>query len=103
MSKMARQAKIQSLVIKHLKTHGELDLLLPDGITLEIGITYEDKHGNLIKSDDYCYVNAFKDDRKILLDSYEMGLLFSENSGKIVLEDQYEDDLGNLIHSVDIV
>ncbi len=103
MAATARQAKIQGLVIRHLMDHGTLDLKLPDGITLEIGIMCEDKKGNLVKSDDYCYVSAIKDDKKILLDSYELGLSFSDEEDRIVLEDEDHDEYGRLIHCVEVV
>lgn len=53
-----RESKIQELVIKHLLSNGELQILLPDGLTLDIGITQEGKDGGLHKVKDYCWVIA---------------------------------------------
>lgn len=37
--------KIQQLLTTHLLACGEIDLLLPDGVTLEIAIVKNGKHG----------------------------------------------------------
>ena len=37
--------KIQSGIIEHLLKHGQVSLLLPDGMELEIGITQEEQDG----------------------------------------------------------
>jgi hypothetical protein len=100
---MTKQAKIQSLIIKHLKDHGTLDLLLPDGIMLEIGITQLNKKGDLVKSDDYCYVSASREDKKTLLDSYNLGLSFGDDEDAIVFEEKGHDEYGQPIRRVDVI
>jgi hypothetical protein len=100
---MNKQAKIQSLIIKHLLDHGTLDILLPDGIVLEIGITHENKNGDRVKSDDYCYVVASRDNKKTLLDSYNLGLSFTDEDDTIVFEDKGLDEKGIPIRRVDVI
>ena len=52
--------KIQALLINHLLKHGHIQLRLPDGVLLEIGITEENENGKIQKSDEYCWVIAKK-------------------------------------------
>ncbi len=98
-----KQSKIQSLIIKHLQEHGTLDILLPDGIVLEVGITCLDKHGDFVKSDDYCYVVAQRDDRRTLLDSYNLGISFEDTTNMFVFEEKVEDEWGRPFRRVDVV
>ena len=51
--------KIQSLLINHLLKHGHIQLKLPDNVVLEIGITEEDRHGNIKKSNEYSVYGKF--------------------------------------------
>jgi hypothetical protein len=98
-----KQAKIQELIVKHLKDHGTLDIILPDGIVLEIGCTQTDKKGNIVHADDYCYVVAAREDKKTLLDSYNIGLSFSETGDTIVFEEAGLDDYGSPVRRVDVI
>lgn len=98
-----KQAKIQQLVISHLKDHGTLDIVLPDGIILEIGITQTNKRGEHIKSDDYCYVMAQRDDKKTMLDSYNLGISFGEEDDNIVFEESGWDEHGTPIRRLDVI
>jgi hypothetical protein len=95
--------KLQSLLIRQLLTKGTIQLLLPDGVTLEIGITQEDQFGETCKTDGYCYVVAKRDGRSIMLDSYNLGLQYGDEENTIVYEDEAVSDDGQLFHSLDIV
>lgn len=70
---------LQHLLIKDLLKDGSVQLLLPDGITLEIGIVQDDKMGKKQKTDDYCYVVVKRDGKSIVLDSYTLGMSFQED------------------------
>lgn len=96
--------KIQHLITKHLLENGDITLLLPDGITLEVGITKDTKHGTEI-SNDYCCVKASRDGRATLLDTYNVALEFAHYDEKdaIVYEDSVLDEKGRLIKRVDVV
>lgn len=100
---MSKQAKIQSLIVKHLLDFGTLDILLPDGIVLEIGIVQEDKNGKCRKMDDYCYVAAQREGRKTLLDSFNLGLSYPDSDDAIVFNEQVIDDHGSQIRRVDVI
>lgn len=74
---MSKRNKIQQLLITYLRQFGSIDLSLPDGVKLSIGITQEGKHGTFC-SDDYCWVTATRDDRATSLDSYNLGMSFAK-------------------------
>lgn len=95
--------KIQTLLIKHLLRYGQISLLLPDGMTLEIGVTQEDDGGNLVIQDDYCWVIAAHQDRSVCLDPYNMGLKFSDDEKVLVLEDKFTDKDGIPVRRLDVV
>lgn len=99
---MSKQKKIQSLIIAHLLKQGHLELLLPDGMILEVGVVAEDKHGNLEKRDNYCWVIASQRDRTISMDSYNLGLRYSDNDN-FIFEDSVLDENGRCIKTLDVV
>ena len=100
----AKALKLQYLIINQLKEHGQVSILLPDGITIEIGITQEDRNGDLKKVDDYCYVvTSSKDGRQAMLDSFNLGLQFQDEEDKIICEDRLLDDDGTLVRTLDVV
>lgn len=94
--------KLQYLLITHLLDHGSVELLLPDGMTVEIGIMQE-TNGGTVKSDDYCYVVASKDCKAALIDSYNLGLKFEKEDDTILYEDEILDEDGRVISRFDVV
>ena len=79
---------IQSLLIKHLMKKGQIELLLPDGVKLEIGVMQLDKEGDLVNCiENYCYVVANREDKKLLLDSYNVGLQFTDTKDTMLFDD----------------
>jgi hypothetical protein len=101
--KSAKSRKLQYLLITELLDKGSVELLLPDGITLEIGIVQEDQMGNLSKTDDYCYVVATRSGKSTLLDSYNLGLQYEPEKDTIVFEDEIIEPDGKLVKTLDIV
>ena len=95
--------KLQYLLISELLKNGSVELILPDGIVLEVGITQEDKMGDLKKVDNYCYVVASREGKSTILDSYNLGLQFGAEDNTIICEDEDLDDNGFLIRSLDVV
>jgi hypothetical protein len=96
--------KIQSMLIDHLLQHGYIELLLPDGITLEIGTIQEDDFGDLVQQDNYSWVIATRDDNSsVSIDSYNMGLRFNNDNSKIVFEDCFIDQEGESVQRLDVV
>lgn len=101
---MSSKGKIQHLLIDYLLKHGQIELLLPDGVVLEIGLTQEDESGGFIVKDDYCWIIATHKDRSAAIDPYNLGIRFSGPEGKnLVLEDKFIDQDGTEVTRVDVV
>ena len=96
-------SKLQYLLIKQLLKEGSIELILPDGVRLEIGITQEDQFGDLHKTENYCYVVASRDDKSVMLDSFNLGLQYAPEKDTIICEDELLDDDGRLLHLLDVV
>ncbi len=99
----SKTLKLQYLLIQQLLKDGTVELLLPDGITLEIGIMQEDKYGEKKKADDYCYVTAKRNDKSTHLDAYNLGLQCKDQEDIIVFDDKECDKDGTLVRVVEIV
>jgi len=95
--------KIQALLINHLLKHGHIQLQLPDNVTLEIGITEENEKGKIEKSGDYCWVIAKKEDRAAVIDSYNLGIRFENETKMILLDETFVDSEGKEIRAVNVV
>lgn len=100
---MTRKDKIQCLLISHLLEEGQIELTLPDGLVLELGISKENKHGELHIKDNYAWVIASQKDRIISMDSYNLGLRFADTDNKIVLEDESVDENGQPLKILSVV
>lgn len=99
----AKARKLQYLLITELLDKGSVELRLPDGITLEIGILQENAFGEVSKADDYCYVVATRAGKTVLLDTYNLGLQYEPEKDTIVYEDEFLDDNGTVIKTLDVV
>lgn len=99
----AKARKLQCLLIKELLENGSVELILPDGITLEVGILQKDKFGNVSKADGYCYVVATRAGKTTLLDSYNLGVQYEPESDTIIFEDEITDDNGKVVKTLDVI
>lgn len=99
----AKAKKIQYLLITQLLEHGSVQLILPDGVKLDIGILQEDQFGNVKKTDGYCYVVASREGKTAMIDSYNLGLQFEAADDTILCEDEMLDKDGKLIRTLDVV
>jgi len=73
--------RIQYLLNEYLERHGSIDLLLPDGVGVEIGITQEDAAGSRKYGDYCCVVTKREDDeRSAIFDRYAMSLEFGDGN-----------------------
>jgi len=97
---MTRKDKIQYLIIEYLMKYGELDIRLPDGILLEIGMLQEGKRGTYIKKD-YCSVTTTQKDQSVFLNSYNLGLKFIGN--KCIILDENKNEDGDISKMVNVV
>lgn len=96
-------SRLQALLITYLSKHGSIKLLLPDGITLELGINQLDDKGELKKVENYCWVIVNREDKMAVLDSYNLGIRFMDNKQNLMLEDEFIAPNGEKIRRVDIV
>jgi len=97
---MSKINKLQYLLITSLLQDGEVELILPNGIELRVGITQEGKRGKE-KTEDYCWVTATQKNRTVILDSYNLGLEFPDD--RLVCENGYIDDFGQSMVGLDVV
>lgn len=95
--------KVQGVLISHLLKHGSIELLLPDEIVLEIGITQENENGELIPKDDYCWLIATRKNRTACLDSFNCGVSYVDEKNIFVFEDKYTNLEGQAIKRLDVV
>jgi hypothetical protein len=95
--------KLQGQIINHLLKHGSLKVLLPDGVTVEMGLNQLDDEGELRKAQGYSWVIASKEDRMASLDSYNLGLRFADHQSTILYEDQYVTEDGEAVRRVDVI
>jgi hypothetical protein len=94
--------KLQALLINHLQKHGSVKLILPDGVTLEIGVNQLAGDGKLVKVDNYCWVMASREDRMAILDSYNCGVRYSADK-TTVFEDEFVTSEGERVRRLDVV
>ena len=86
---MTKKDKIQYLLITHLLKHGEIQLVLPGGTTITLGITQLGKHGKEF-CEHYCWVETSQDERTTFIDSYNMGVKCPEDKLVFVGADEGE-------------
>jgi hypothetical protein len=99
----AKARKLQYLLITELLEKGSVELQLPDGITLEIGILQENELGESVKADDYCYVVATRGSKSTVLDTYNLAMMFEEEKGTFVFEDELTDPEGRVIKTMEVI
>jgi hypothetical protein len=100
---MPKINKVQHLLISQLREKGHIELLLPGNMTLQIGITQEDKEGKKIKTDNYCYVVVSRDRTTALLDSYNLGLEYEDDPNTMIYQDKVIGLDGESICRLDVV
>lgn len=100
---MTRKDKLQCLLITELLDKGHVELTLPDGLTLELGIIQENEDGELIKTEDYAWLIASQDGRTVSLDSYNFGLSYPDIEGKMLFEHDSCDSKGQQVKVVSII
>ena len=95
---------IQTLLIKHLMEKGQIELLLPDGVKLEIGVMQLNSKGDLVNCiENYCYVVASREDKRLLLDSYNAGLQFVDSKDTMLFDDVTIGTEGDPIRRLEVI
>lgn len=100
--KKATVAKIQRMLVEFLMKEGALELVLPNGMVLEVGVTQENELGDLEITPDYCWIVASQRGRSISMDNYNLGIRYSGDE-EIVCEYSMLSDDGTNINVLDVV
>lgn len=99
----SKTRKLQYLLINQLLEEGSVQLILPDGMTLEIDILQEDKNGEMKKTDNYCSIVASRQGKKAILDSFNLSLQYEQDDDIMVFEHEICDLDGRTVKSFDVV
>lgn len=94
--------RVQEVFINHLLSEGSVELLLPNNMVLEVGITQENKYGDLEKNPEYCWVIASQNGREVSIDKYNLGLRF-EDADKMICEHQSISQNGENVRIFDVI
>lgn len=99
--KKVSPTKVQEYFLSHLLQEGFVKLVLPNNMILEVGITQENKYGDLEKTEDYCWIIASQIDRSVSIDSYNLSLRC--NTDNIVCEQNSFDKNGDSIKILEVI
>lgn len=100
--KNATVSKVQRLFVELLMKEGALELALPNGMILEVGVTQENREGDLEIIPDYCWIVASQKGRSISMDNYNLGIRYSGDKEMVCEYSMLSDD-GTNINVLDIV
>jgi hypothetical protein len=100
--KSAAKSKIQRLFVEFLLKEGALEIALPNGMVLEVGLTQENKYGDLEIMPDYCWVVASHNNRSVSIDRYNLGIRYAGDK-EMVCEHSVLSDDGTNINILDVV
>lgn len=93
--------KVQEVFINHLLKEGQVQLLLPNNMILEVGITQENRYGDLEKNPEYCWIIASQNGREVSIDEYNLGLKYEDK--KIICEHDAVSLDGENIKILDVI
>lgn len=99
--KKTTSSKIQRMFVEFLMKEGAVELALPNGMVLEVGITQENRYGDLEITPDYCWVVASHRDRSISMDNYNLGIRY-KGDREIVCEYSMHSADGTNINVLDV-
>jgi len=100
--KKATVSKVQRMFIELLMKEGALELALPNGMVLEVGITQENESGDLEITPNYCWIVASQKGRSISMDNYNLGIRYSGDK-EMVCEYSMTSEDGTNINVLDVV
>jgi hypothetical protein len=94
--------KIQRLLVEYLMKEGTLELSLPNGMVLEVGVTQENRYGDQEITPDYCWLIASQKDRSVCIDSYNLGLRYAGDK-EMVCEHSVLNEDGTSVKVLDVI
>lgn len=98
----AAKSKIQRLLVEYLMKEGTLELALPSGMVLEVGVTQENRYGDQEITPDYCWVVASQRNRSVSIDRYNVGIRY-QGDDSMVCEQSVVSDDGTNINIFDVL
>lgn len=101
--KKINKNKVQEAFVNYLLQEGQLELVLPNGTTLEVGITQENMYGDLEKQPDYCWIIASQNGRAVSIDKYNLGLRYEEKNDKFICEHNLTNEDGFNVKIFDVI
>jgi|688.fasta_scaffold168091_2 hypothetical protein len=101
--KKVNQNKVQQAFISYLLQEGHVQLILPNEMILEVGITQENENGDLEKIPDYCWVIASQKGRSVSIDEYNLGLRYQNKNDRMICEHEAVSNDGENIKILDII
>ena len=101
--KRVNKNKVQQVFITHLLQEGHVELVLPNDMILEVGITQENKYGDLEKNPEYCWVIASQNNRSVSIDEYNLGLRFQDKKDRMICEHDGIAQNGDHIKILDVI
>ncbi len=100
--KKTTRNKLQQLFVEYLIKEGSVSLSLPNGMILEVGVTQENRYGDLEIVPDYCWVIASQKNRSVSIDDYNLGIRYTGNKEMICEYSLLSED-GNDIKIFDVI
>lgn len=101
--KKINKNKVQETFVNYLLQEGQLELTLPNNMVLEVGITQENRYGDLEKYPDYCWVIASQNGRSVSIDEYNLGLRYEEKNDKFICEHNLTNEDGFNVKVFDVI
>lgn len=98
----AAKNKIQRLLVEYLLKEGVLELALPSGMVLEVGVTQENRHGDQEITPDYCWVVASQRNRSVSIDRYNLGLRYQGDREMVCQQSVLNED-GTSLNILDVL
>ena len=101
--KKVNQGKVKQTFISFLLQEGHIQLILPNDMILEVGITQENERGDLEKMPDYCWVIATQKGRSVSIDEYNLGLRYQNEKDRLICEHETVSNNGENIKILDVI
>lgn len=101
--KKVSKNKVQQAFIEHLLQEGHIELLLPNEMILEVGITQENRYGDLEKIPNYCWIIASQNGRSVSIDEHNLGLRFQDKKNRMICEHDSIAQNGESIKILDVI
>jgi hypothetical protein len=98
----AAKNRIQRLLVEYLLKEGALELSLPSGMVLELGVTQENRYGDQEITPDYCWVVASQRNRSVSIDRYNLGLRYQGDREMVCQQSVLNDD-GTSVNILDVL